>query len=425
MIYFFYDIILFFGFLFYLPVYFKRKKINFLSLRQKLGFLGFRNKKETIWIQVVSVGEVNAIESLVYRLGEVFDEPLVISTTTLTGNRLAKKKYSHCARIIYFPLDVSWIVSRVSRRIKPKIFVAVETEIWPNLFKYLHKKAIPIVIINARISDKAFNRYKHAAGFFKKILPLCRSIGAQNELYRERFIALGASSQQVSLTGNLKFTSIVVDQKKLSTIKDSYFGRLKEGGRLVLLALSTHDPEEEIMVDIYKDLIGSSALTLLLAPRHPERFNQVEKIISQKGFTPVGLSQIEKIKFSDNEIIVVDSIGDLLYLCSLADICFVGGSLSGSGGHNILEPIYFLKPTVFGPSMENFSDIEKVVLDKEASLKVKDIYELKRVLQGLIENQAMRRALSSRCFDVFQTGKHSLDANMQLIISAMAAKGGE
>jgi 3-deoxy-D-manno-octulosonic-acid transferase len=423
MLFFVYDIVLFLGFFVYLPFYFKRKKITFASLKEKLGIIDFDNSKETIWIQVVSVGEVNLIESLIYRLREAFDRPIVISTTTLTGNRVAREKYGHMAKVFYFPLDVSWIVKRVVSRVNPKVFVAIETEIWPNVYRHLNKKSVPIIILNGRISDKAFKSYTRIRKFIGGVLSQCAAIGVQNETYKQRFLDLGAKVSQISITGNLKFKSIVIDQEKLSSINNAYAKRLKTGDRLLILAASTHAPEEEILIDTYREIAKSNKISLLLAPRHPERVDSIEQIVSQKGFEPLRLSAINKKDFSHNQIIIVDTVGDLLYLCGICDICFVGGSLSGSGGHNILEPVYFLKPTLFGPSMENFSDIEKSVLEKEASIKVKDSYELKRVLRGLIENQSLRQLLSGRCLEVFESGKHVLEDNLQLVFDVLSSKG--
>ena len=168
-----YDLIFTFGLLIYLPVYFWRKKINIRALKEKIGFIGARGIHDAIWIQVVSVGEANLIENLLKRLKEIYDYPIVISTTTLTGNKIARQKYNSIAKVIFFPFDISLTINRILKAIKPKIFIAVETEVWPNLFRHLKKRNTPLVIINGRISDKAYQRYEFIRPLIKRFISKC------------------------------------------------------------------------------------------------------------------------------------------------------------------------------------------------------------------------------------------------------------
>ncbi len=418
-----YNLVFLTGFIIYLPVYIWRRKVSFQALKEKFGFIEKNTETETIWIQVVSVGEVNLIAGLLKRLKEIYNYPIIISTTTLTGNRLAKKRYSDIAKVIFFPLDLSLVIKKVLRIINPNIFIAVETELWPNLFRQLNKKNIPIIVINGRISDKAFGRYKLVKPLIKKVINRCGYIGVQNEKYKERFLTLGAKETKLKITGNMKLESIIVDEKYLAKIKDKYFNYLKKDNHLLLIAASTHSPEEEIILDIYKDIsktIGN--LQLLIAPRHPQRAGTVEKIIVNKGFQVAKMSEIINYQNKNNSIFLLDTIGELIYLYSLCDICFVGGSLSGHGGHNILEPIYFLKPTVFGSDMSNFFDIERLVLEKSAGIKVDDLHQLKKTLLELIQDKALRDKLRDRSMEVFEAEKQSLHNNIQLIVGSLSSK---
>lgn len=419
-LFFVYDLIFVLGFLAYLPVYSCKKKITINALTQKFGFLKNFGLKECIWIQVVSVGEANLIGELIGRLREIYDYPIVISTTTLTGNRIAKAKYSHLAKVIFFPLDVSFILKKVLKIINPKIFIAVETEIWPNLFHQLSNENIPIIIVNGRISDKAFKRYKLIKPIIKKVINKCSYIGVQNKAYKERFQYLGAKDEKIIISGNMKFESIFVDQDKLSKAKDKYLPVLKHSNNVLLLAASTHSPEEKIIADVYSDILKTlGGVNLVIVPRHPQRVPAIEKIVRFRGFNPVRTSKITQTSPDKKDVFIVDTIGELLYLYSIADICFVGGSLSEDGGHNILEPIYFLKPTVFGPHMDNFRDIEETVLERGAGIKVRDAVELSHVILGLVRDRALRDNLKDKCNKVFAEERRGLEKNLQIILEVL------
>lgn len=418
-----YDFIFCLGLLVYLPFHLWRRKMTPLALRQKLGLIGLKRMRDSVWIQAVSVGEANLIGNLIRKLREHQSLPIVISTTTLTGNRIARKRYSHLAKIIFFPFDLSFILERVISILRPRVFIAVETEIWPNLFYRLKKKRIPIVVVNGRISDKAFRHYRLVRPLMKRVLRKCDYIGVQNSLYEDRFVSLGADPKKIITSGNMKFESIFIDEDVLRRKQEVYKPFLKKDGNKLLVAASTHEPEEEIIIDIYKDIFRTlGGITLLIAPRHPGRTPQIEKIIRTAGFNPVRISAIDKVLADKRNVFIADSVGELIYFYSIADVCFVGGSLSKNGGHNILEPIYFLKPTVFGPNMDNFIDIEEIVLDKGAGVKVRNREELAEVLLGLIIDTALKDNLSNRCREVFEGEKKSLNNNLDIILKYLSVE---
>ncbi len=411
----FYDILFIVLFLVHLPFYFLRKKITFFSLLSKIGFFLPKFNK-SIWVHAVSVGEVNLIEPLINRIIETLNYPILISTTTLTGNKLAKEKYKGKAKIIYFPVDISLILQRFLKKIKPIIFISAETELWPNLIRQLQKKKIPFLIINGRISDQAFARYKLIKPIVKTILSDCSQIGVQNEKYRKRFIELGAKPSQVLITGNLKFNNIKLNQKKIEDFKQKYNPIMKLNSQRLLVAASTHSPEEDMILDIYKDIYLAKNLSLLIAPRHPQRASDIQRIALAKGFKPILISKISQFKNEENNIFILDTIGQLLYFYSICDLCFVGGSFSGSGGHNILEPIYLLKPVIFGPSMENFSDISEIVINNSAGIQVNSPKQLKEKIITLLDDKNKCLDYAKAAINVFKNSD-SLNKNFRLILN--------
>ncbi|MCF7872921.1 MAG: 3-deoxy-D-manno-octulosonic acid transferase, partial [Candidatus Omnitrophica bacterium] len=319
------------------------------------------------------------------------------------------------AKIIYFPLDISFVIRRFLKKINPIIVIAAETELWPNFILRLRNKNIPFLIINGRISDQAFRRYQTIRPLMKKILSDCSHIGVQNKKYQERFIDLGAEPDKVSITGNLKFNSIRPKKEAVERINKKYSASLKSDNKDLFLAASTHDPEEKIILSIYKELHLRYNLSLLIAPRHPERVASIEKNILDEGFRPIRISNINQLSYEKNDIFILDGVGQLLYFYSICDICFVGGTLSSSGGHNILEPVYFLKPVIFGPSMENFSDIALKVLKSSAGIQVESSQQLKEELRILLENKNKRIDYANAANDVFKK-EDSLGQNFKIIL---------
>ncbi|MFA5270884.1 MAG: 3-deoxy-D-manno-octulosonic acid transferase [Candidatus Omnitrophota bacterium] len=422
LVFFIYDLIFIIGLIIYLPFYAWRKKITFSAFKQKMGFLGKVKVpyNDSIWIQVVSVGEVNLIENLVERIHELFDYNLVITTTTLSGNKLAQKKYAQLAKILYFPFDISFVINRLIRFIRPKIFIAIETEIWPNLFHCLKKHDIPVVIINARISEKAFKHYKLFRPIIGNILKTCDYIGAQNLKHKSNFLYLGADENNITVTGNMKFNSIHVDEMRLQTLRNKYLHFLKTNNSLLIVAGSTHPPEETILLNLYnKILTKTENVTLVIAPRHIERVPAIEKIITASGLNPTRISNLSGYNPQKRNVFILDTIGELLYFYSFADICFVGGSLAKYGGHNILEPIFFSKPTVFGPDMDNFKDIEEVILSKKAGIKITDETDMENVLFALLNDKKKREELRLNCLDVFAGEKKVLEENLKIILKCI------
>ncbi|MBN2483364.1 MAG: 3-deoxy-D-manno-octulosonic acid transferase [Candidatus Omnitrophica bacterium] len=418
---FFYDSIFFLGVIVYLPVYFKRKKITWSAFKEKCAVypekarsIAPKNRK-VVWIQVVSVGEVTLIRSLVEYLKAQGESDVVISVTTLTGRKVAEKMYPGNL-VVYLPFDISFLIRRAIRFIKPAVFVAIETEIWPNLYLQLKRENVPVIILNGRISERAFAQYRKIKFFMKKILNLAECIGVQNQFYKERFLELGADIEKTIITGNLKFSNYSIDEKKYAAFVEKYYPYLKNDDSLLFLAASTHAPEETYALDCYKTLIVRYPnLRLMVVPRHIERVDEIERIFAAAGFRTLKLSEGFKGGTSSQDVFVVDTVGDLLACYSMADFCFVGGSLADYGGHNILEPLYFAKPTLFGPCMSNFKEIEQTVLDHQAGIQVAHSEDLRERLEELIQDVSYRQKLSGNAHAIFTEGQETLKNSVACI----------
>jgi len=377
----------------------------------------FESVSRPIWIHAVSVGEVNSLKEFLRRLRDKFpDVPVVISTITPQGKELADKLYRDKAYIFYLPVDVSFIIKKIIKLIGPRIFLCLETEIWPNLYLYLHKRGVPIIIFNARISNKSFKFYRPARTLLKSVLRKVCFIAAQDSCAEKRFLCLGIKRPFIKVTGNMKFKSISVSQHKVQEYRKKWFSLLKSG-KLLIVAGSTHGPEEEILIGVYKKIIADyPQVRLLLCPRHVERVLSVVKMVERAGFRPGRVSRYrEDDSESEDCIFILDATGELIYFYSLADIVFVGGSLSKHGGHNILEPAYFYKPVIFGEHMFNFEDIRRSFLDNRASIQVKDASQLKESLLSLIKDEEKRTTLGKRARFLLDESKDSVEENLKIV----------
>jgi 3-deoxy-D-manno-octulosonic-acid transferase len=361
-----------------------------LALFTKTDFI---SQRKVIWIHAVSVGEVIAISSLIKSLAKEYD--ILLSTITDTGNQVAFQKFKDLpVKIIYLPLDCPFAIKRTLKIFNPSALLIAETEIWPNLILTSSKK-IPVFLINARISDKSFKRYKKIKYFLKPILSSFSLIAVQDEIYKERFKDLGASEDKIVVTGNTKFD-----------IEIPYISFLWENliPRPIILAGSTHFPEEKLITETFLKIPISSSL--FIVPRHPERYKEVERTINSMidekneiGFYKLSELPLD-IKDFSKVIILVDQMGILGSLYRIADIAIIGGSFIPHGGQNPLEAIYWEKPVIFGPSMENFPFI-KEFLERGACLQVKE-EKLKDLLEDLLKHPNKRAQLGKRAYQIFK-----------------------
>lgn len=370
------------------------------GIRERLGFypaerLAPLRDRRVIWIHAVSVGETRAAIPMVKALREAYpDAALLLSNVTETGHAVARK-ISELDQCIFFPFDLSWVVRRVLRDIRPQLFVVVETEIWPNFVKHAHRLNIPIAMINGRFSDRSFPRYRKVQPLLQGVLEKIDLFCMQTELDGWRARVLGAPDERVKVTGNVKFDlrGEVPDADLISRRKQEL--QLPEG-ELILVAGSTHAGEEKDLIDLYLQLRESFAgLRLILVPRHPERCQEVAELLAGTQLTPVLRSRLaDQGALSENAVLIGDTLGEMLLFYSVADVIFVGGSLAPIGGHNILEALQVNRPVVFGPYMQNFKHISQLVLDAGGGRCVGDTTELLLAFRDLFADESLRRSMA-------------------------------
>jgi len=350
-----------------------------------------RGKERPIWVHAVSVGEVMAAHPLVRELRKRYPKkPLILSTVTVTGNYTARQRVPEADAVFYFPFDFPWIVRRVIKRINPAIVIVAETELWPNFFRELDRADIPSIIVNGRISPHSYRNYLKLGWFFREVFGHVGHFCMQSEADAERIKNIGAEPGKVSITGNLKF------DQKIPVIRKSPV--TLPSGIKVITAGSTHRGEESVLLEIFKRLRERfPRLLLIIAPRHPERFDEVEGLVNAAGFD---CQRRSKLRGEPKDVLLLDTIGELWSFYALCDIAFVGGSLVKVGGHNLLEPAAMKKPVIFSRYMFNFKEISESLISAGGGIMVKDKAELARQMENLLSDEALARSIGERAYAV-------------------------
>lgn len=373
------------------------------GLSERLGWVPDRlregDPRRTIWVHAVSVGEVLAASRLVNELSACAPQyRVLLSTTTRTGQRLARERTGP-NHTFYFPLDFPWIVRRYLRVLDPVLLVLVETEFWPNLLTACRRAAIPVAVVNGRISDRSLPRYMRLRGIWRGILAGVSIVLAQSEEDVKRLKAIGAPAGRVSFAGNLKFD---VRSAQPAAITTTLREKLAPGTR-VLVCGSTLEGEEEILIDAFQQLLKTIPdCVMILAPRHPERFGRVAQMLKNHSVLWVRRSNWMKrpAKIKPGTVVLLDSIGELASVYALASVAFVGGSLVPAGGHNPLEPAQFAVPVVMGNHYANFRAIIDTLLQAEA-LKLATRETLVPMLENLLTDGDAANTLGVRALEVF------------------------
>ncbi|MDH4101437.1 MAG: 3-deoxy-D-manno-octulosonic acid transferase, partial [Nitrospirota bacterium] len=314
--------------------------------------------------------------------------------------------------VFYLPLDLPWVVSKVVGIIAPRVFVVVETEIWPNLFREMHHRNIPTVLVNGRISDRSAGRYKAASFFIGKVLKGVAAFGMQSQVDADRITAAGAEKERVQVTGNIKFDqpAAVMGKKEKESLRREL--GLEEGERLIL-AGSTHEGEEAVVIDAFRRLKAFyPELVLLLAPRHPERLGRVEEVLREKNATFVRRTLAKGRQ--GEPVILLDTMGELGRLYALCAVAFVGGSLVNVGGHNLLEPAVWGKPVVFGPHMHNFREISEKLLSAGGGRQVASGEELERALEDLLVS-GTKESMGVKGLKVVEENRGALQRTVEMV----------
>lgn len=383
-----------------------------LGLGSQLSVLG---RDRPVWVHAVSVGEVRAAVPLVKRLKkEHADIKLVFSTVTATGQEMARKALPEIDSLIYFPFDISWVVDRLISLVQPRLFITLETEIWPNFLRALRRRGIPAVLVNGRISAGSYKGYRLLPGFFRKVLACFSYLCMQSDADAERIIAMGADPAMLKVCGNMKYDQAWgMDGREAEKMARSILG-LNAGTR-ALVAGSTHPGEEEIMIAAYQQLKkDDSDLVLVLAPRHPERFDEAERLMRIKGLKSARRSRLEN---SDDsfEAILLDSIGELSTVYAGAALVFIGGSLVPFGGHNPLEAAAYGKPVLFGPHMDNFKDIADNLIERGGAIMVRSEEELARQASAMLRDNELARNLGQAASMTIKENVGATSATMEVI----------
>jgi len=401
------------------------------GLYQRFGIVSERTtKKPGIWIHGASVGEIITAKSIVDKIDREFPEwETFISTTTNTGYSVAKQNFSG-KPIFYFPVDLSWITRKVLRRIRPSCIILIELEIWPNFLVSVYEENIPLIIVNGRISNKSFKAYRIisriSGAFYNSLTNKMNIYCARTELDAQRFRDLGISSEQVFVTGTMKYdnTPTHINENSKNELADLF--RIKDND-LVLIGGSTHEGEEEILLRIFERLSKTYPnLRLIIAPRHIERTRDVSRLIEKKGFTPVLKTSVDSSNYgwqnSKKEIILIDTVGDLENIYALSDYVFVGKSLVPSGGQNMMEPAGLGKPVVFGPHVFNFKEEVDILLRNDAAKMVETEDELCEAIEFFIKNPEAAKEMGLRAQGVVSEKRGATEKNMDIIREILKRK---
>jgi 3-deoxy-D-manno-octulosonic-acid transferase len=380
------------------------------ELIQRMGFLPALSLKKPIWVHAASVGEVFCSIPLLKRIKKEFPKcEIILTTMTRTGNQTARTYIPEADAVLFCPIDHPVTLQRAIERIQPRVLLIAETELWPNLLRSCGKRGIPIVVFNGRISEKSFRGYLFFKFFFKECLKYVSLFLMQTEEDRNRIIEIGAASDKTRVVGNLKFDQTISSptQKAVSEIV-----RVPglEGKEIILIAGSTHPGEEEILLSLFKELRRSDPrLVLLLAPRHLERLEEVEKAIKKESLSwirrtsfPGGQDQSGEEPKEPPEVILLDTMGELMSLYSLGTVIFVGGSLVPVGGHNPLEPLFFKKCVLFGPYMFHFSEISRSLIQAGGAIQVKGREDLFFHLKRLLADEGARKEVGEKGYRFLQ-----------------------
>ena len=352
--------------------------------------------KPVIWLHAVSVGEVMAVSRLVAELDAALPEyKVLVSTTTRTGQIVARVRFGP-ERVFYCPLDLPWAVAAYLNTLKPAMLVLAETEFWPNLLSGCFRRGIPVVVVNARISDRSWPRYLRLQRLWRPFLSRLTAVLAQSDVDAERLQALGCVPERVTVSGNLKFDVRAAGDSEAVRL----LGGVRGGLRLIV-AGSTLEDEEGTLLRVWPEILAAEPnLALVLAPRHPERFRSVADLLERSGFPWRRRSAMGDAALIPGEIVLLDSIGELASVYSLAAIAFVGGSLVAAGGHNPLEPAQFGVPVVMGEHYANFRSIVEAMRSQKA-ISIASPDELAGVVASLLLDHGKAEAMGQRGRRVF------------------------
>lgn len=414
-----------YSFLFYVALPFVFLRLLWRSRRaplyradwaERLGYYDF-SLEGCIWIHAVSLGETIAAIPLIRALREKHPEsPILVTNMTVTGRGKIRAAFGDTVKSAYIPYDLPDALARFFKKITPRVLVIMETELWPNLFAACQKRNIPVIVANARLSEKSARSYQQIKPIVQDIFSATTCLLAQGDADAERFIALGMPKERVHVTGSLKFDlELPADLAEKGVTLRQTLGE----NRPIWIAASTHPGEDEIILAAHQKIRAAIPRALLiLVPRHPERFDSVEALVVEKNFTRVRRSA----KLPCDEKIAVylgDTMGEMLLMFSASDVAFVAGSFVPVGGHNVIEPAALHKPVITGPYLFNFAEITDLLLRAEGLLKVLDADALARAVIKLFENENDRNTMGENAFQIVLKNRGALSRQLDWIESVI------
>jgi len=411
-----------YSFLFYLALPFIFLRLLWRSRRaplyrarwaERLGFYSMR-LDQCIWIHAVSLGETIAAIPLIKALKEKYSQSAILVTNmTPTGHARVKAVFDKNVYNAWIPYDLPGAWTRFFNKIHPQALIVMETELWPNLFAACQKRDIPIVVTNARLSEKSAKGYRELASLTRNMLDAITALSAQAQIDADRFIALGLSEKKVHVTGSLKY-----DLELPEGLSEKSANLRKELGndRLIWMAASTHPSEDEIMLEAHRRICQTFPQALLiLVPRHPERFDSVAALVAEKGFTLVRRSQQISCN-EDTSVYLGDTMGEMLLMYSVCDVACVAGSfVSSVGGHNVIEPAALSKPVIIGPYVFNFAEITDAMLTAEGMVKVANANELAQAVLKFFEDPEYREQTGRNACQVVEKNRGALQRQIRVI----------
>jgi len=412
--------------IFLLPYYyFKSKKSGEkLNLKERFAFYDQNldllfPANQVIWIQAASAGETLAAQKLTSEIRKKYPEARIIfSTMTASGKSLAKKKIEGPDLIIYLPFDLNWVVKRSVRKFKPDLFIMIETELWPNLIRTLDEQGAQIMLASGRISDDSFGQYKFLGSLLKDMLNRIDVFSMQHQEAAAKINELGAAEDHICINGNLKYDIDLKPPAKEEYLRKKEMMKISDETK-VLVAGSTHQGEEEVILNLYQQLKSQfKQFKILIAPRYVERREELLSLCQETETAAVLYSELKRNEIqlaADTDIIIVDTMGELAQLYFYADLVFIGGSLIDRGGHNVIEAAARAKVVLFGQSMYNFKEERDFLLENEVGFEVKNSDDFFEKCYQLLANDKYREKKAEKAAELIDKNRGSVRKQLQLI----------
>jgi 3-deoxy-D-manno-octulosonic-acid transferase len=384
--------------------------------------------RQRLWIHAVSVGEVGVCTQLIRELEPRLPNiKIIVSTTTTTGmEELEKRLPSHISRI-YYPIDYRRCVSRALNTVRPEAIILVESEIWPNFIWKAHDMGVALFLVNARLSQRSFPRYRRFGFLFRRLFASFDGVGAQNEVDADRLRELGCRPDSIHVVGSLKFDAAKLDERRRVDVPEMLRQMAVGTGAKILVAGSTHAGEEALLADLFVTLRKRFPdLFLILVPRHFERSRDVARELESRGIPFVYRTELTRslqYKPGEAQCLLVNTTGELKYFYQQATVIFIGKSLTAQGGQNPIEPGALGKPMVFGPNMQNFAEVVRSFLEKDGAVQVRDAGELEKTVGDLLADEARRQQLGRNALQVVRDNQGAIERTVDMVVQTLDGSG--